>query len=307
MENQETYKMVNKDGQLTETTGAPGQKIATTEADQTQTQPGIRQQEVYKVSIKPPQFVKNDPELFFLQMEAQFRNSGITADQTKFDHVIASLEPTYVKATADIIRSPPKENKYDEIKRRLIDEYTDSEQRKLRRLLQEIELGDDKPSQLLRKMKNLAGSGITDDVIKSLWIQRLPENVRAVVSIADGDSTVWARQADKMMEITTFSAISSVKQNITAPTSSNTSDTSTEINQIQYLINEIKKIQTTVEQLKNGNRSNDKNNSSRSRSKTPVRKFPFCRYHYKFGAKAKKCIKPCDFPPTTENKMQPEN
>lgn len=282
-----------------------GAKTSTTN----QTTEQIRSAEVHKVSIKPPQFVKDDPELFFLQLEAQFRNAGISVDQTKFDYVVSSLEPTYVRAAADIIRNPPGGNKYDAIKRRLIEEYTDSEQRKLRRLVQEIELGDDKPSQLLRKMKNLAGDSITDDVIKSLWIQRLPENVRAVVSIADCDSTVWARQADKMMEITNFSAISSIKPSSIAPVNAEPSHNNNN-SQIQYLINEIKKIQTSVEHLKRGNNSNNttnKSNSTRSRSKTPQRKYPFCRYHFKFGAKARKCIQPCDFPDSSENKTQPEN
>lgn len=59
-------------------------------------------------------------------------------------------------------------------------------------------------------MKKLAGNSISDDAIKSLWIERLPESVRAVISIVDGDSTQWAKQADKMMEISSFSNIASV-------------------------------------------------------------------------------------------------
>lgn len=56
-------------------------------------------------------------------------------------------------------------------------------------------------------MTDLAGNAITDDVLKSLWIERLPESVRAVVSIAEGDSEQWARQADKMMKSTVFQTL----------------------------------------------------------------------------------------------------
>ncbi|XP_031634667.1 uncharacterized protein LOC116347975, partial [Contarinia nasturtii] len=135
-------------------------------------------------------------------MEAQFTNGNITRDNAKYNHVIASLDPKYLATVSDLVRNPPDTNKYESLKTRLISEFTASDQRKLRVLLTEIELGDDKPSQLLRKMRELAKNSLKDDALRSLWIDRLPESVRAVVAISNDDLNTCATLADKIVELT---------------------------------------------------------------------------------------------------------
>lgn len=254
--------------------------------------------EVCRVSIKPPVFIKSDPELYFLQMEAQFQIANITLDTTKFNHVIASFEPQYLQSVSDIVRNPPIENKYQTIKQRLIAEYTASDQRKLRQAIHEIELGDDKPSQLLKKLKDLAGISLNDDAIKSLWLERLPYNVRAVISIVEGDSTLWAKQADKLMELTdfkqqhSFGAVNEVK---------------IEKKENQNNSNEIAEIKKCIEEIHNKlNERNDRgrsqsrqrynnNNRYRSTSRNNDKVYENCWYHYKYKERAKNCRSPCNY------------
>lgn len=213
-------------------------------------------------------------------MEAQFRNARINIDETKYNHVVGALDPKYLQRVTDIVRNPPPNNKYEAIKQRLIHEFTDSDQRKLQRLIKEIELGDDKPSQLLKKMKDLAGSSITDEALKSLWIERLPESVRAVISIGDGDSAQWAKQADKMMEVTSFAQVSSIRTRDNDP-----------------LVVEIAQLRKEIAEIKMFNRSRDRTRSGdrrRYRSKSK-QNHSLCFYHNRFVVKAKKCIEPCQF------------
>lgn len=241
--------------------------------------------EISRVSVKPPVFCKEQPDLYFIQMESQFAVAGITVDQTKYHHVISSLEAKYLLHIGDVIRNPPAEGKYDAIKKAMIDEFTDSDQKKVRKLIKEIELGDLKPSQLLKRMKELANEKIDDSVLKQLWIERLPESIRAVITIVDGDTAQMALQADKMLEVQKFSGISAVQNS----------------NPLQ---NEIEALRKEIAALKAGNsrRSDEKPNDnssndrgrSRSRGKSKVH-FPFCRYHYRFGDKAKKCVEPCQY------------
>lgn len=167
--------------------------------------------EVSRIGIKPPVFCKEQPDLYFIQMESQFAVAGITVDQTKYHHVISSLEAKYLLHIGDIIRNPPAESKYAAVKKALIDEFQDSDQKKVRKLIKEIELGDQKPSQLLKRMKELASGKIDDTVLKQLWIERLPESIRVVITIVDGDTAQMALQADKMVEVQQFSGISAVQ------------------------------------------------------------------------------------------------
>ena len=48
--------------------------------------------EICKIVIKPPVFSKRDPDLYFIQMESQFRNAGFSQDQSKYDYVVGSLD-----------------------------------------------------------------------------------------------------------------------------------------------------------------------------------------------------------------------
>lgn len=242
--------------------------------------------EVFRVGVKPPVFCKEQPDLYFIQMESQFAVSGVKTDDTKYHHVVSSLEPQYLLQIADIIRNPPQQGKYEAVKKALIVEYTDSDQKKLRKLIREIELGDLKPSQLLKRMKDLAGDKMSDEALKSLWMERLPESIRAIIAIVDGDSVKMAAQADKMMEMQNFASIATIQSS---------SPLQVEIENLRKEVAELR-----LSRQQNSSRSSFRDRSSQ-RGNSKVR-FPFCKYHYRYGDKARKCIEPCQF-----KKLTPEN
>ena len=84
------------------------------------------------------------------------------------------------------------------------------EQRKLQELISSEELGDCKPTQLLRRMQQLLGdklgtSADANSFLHELFLQRLPPNVCMVLTSADTslDLSKLADMADKVMEVVT--------------------------------------------------------------------------------------------------------
>ena len=94
------------------------------------------------------------------------------------------------------------------MKTAVIKRFTDSQQKKLQQLLNAEELCDRKPTQLLRKMKSLIGTSnaVGEDLLKQLWMQRLPNNTQDVLTSQRMDLDKLAELADQIMDVTSPSA-----------------------------------------------------------------------------------------------------
>lgn len=128
----------------------------------------------------------------------------------------------------------------------------------------------------LARMQELGnGLNINDDVMKVLFLQRMPDKIKPVLSIRDGTLTKLAEMADKMLEASgSMVATTSVAQN---------SEYNSLQEQIASLTAEIRRM---------------KSPSSRSRSLSRSRRNKeevLCWYHRKFGKNAQQCREPCSF------------
>ena len=181
---------------------------------------------VSAVSLKLPVFWPADPEVWFAQVEAQFTTKGVTAQKTRFDYVIASLSPEFATEVRDVILKPPTDHAYDTLKTQLIKRTAASEQRKLQQLFSGEELGDRKPTQLLRRMQQLVGDKLgtadNDSFLRELFLQRLPPNVRMILASSDSALSLdkLAELADKVAEV----ALPTVARHHLNPTRSNNSE-----------------------------------------------------------------------------------
>nr|XP_054752872.1 uncharacterized protein LOC129258662 [Lytechinus pictus] len=263
------------------------------------------------VSIKLPPFWANDPEIWFVQVEAQFHTKGITAEITKFNYVVASLQQEVAMEVRDIITAIPGDNPYQKLKAALVKRTTVSEQTRLNRLLSGEELGDKSPSQLLRRMQQLMGtSTMEDSIFRQLFLQRLPTNVQVILAASsDGVSLVdLASLADKIVEVAGPTSISNIQSKLAPSQPPPLPMHETKVDQLSAQVAQLTmQVQAlTCSMLDNRERGRSRQRKSKDSIKRPqsVSRSPHrseqhagaqCWYHWKHGSSAQKCISPCSF------------
>lgn len=254
--------------------------------------------DVNKIALRLPSFWTSNPKLYFAQIEANFTLSNITSETTKFCCLISALDEQVMLSIADLIAKPDLKDPYTTVKNRLIEEFSISDSKRIQTLLQDLTLGDSKPSALLRRMRDLAGSNFSDHALKSMWMSLLPTSVQTVLSISQDNLETLAGLADRVFELSNVSPnISAVKVAEDLPLRA----------EIQSLKDDIKALTSQIRQLSRprsfsrsrfGNRGNvrprnDSQNNESDDSEQNTTKL--CWYHKKFADKADRCIKPCGF------------
>lgn len=131
------------------------------------------------VSLKLPTFWTSHPQVWFAQAEAQFAIRKITADETKYCYVLSALDQSTATRLLDLINQPPRENKYKAMRDRLVDTFCLSTRERASRLLHTRPLGDSKPSALMDEMLALLGDHPPGFLFEQLFLERVPEEIRA--------------------------------------------------------------------------------------------------------------------------------
>ena len=201
---------------------------------------------VTSISIKLPPYWPSDPALWFSQVEAQFTTRGITAERTKYAHVVGSLQHEVAQEVRGLLINPPSEAPYTKLKTELVKRTSASQKKRLKQLLHAEELGNRKPTQFYRRMQQLLGDiQLEPSIMKQLFLQRLPSNAQLILaSTADEmDTAILAKMADKIVEVapvhSTLSTV--VPQSAPPPTAQ-----STEMRELRYLVAQLT---TTHQQL----------------------------------------------------------
>ncbi|GBM97988.1 hypothetical protein AVEN_44624-1 [Araneus ventricosus] len=253
--------------------------------------PSVEQDsQLSRIALKAPVFWEHDPELWFFQVESQFVIAGISNDSTKFHAVVAVLNSNVLSCVRDIVRNPPLENAYIALKDRVLQHFAQSSSARLNLLLKDLQLGDKRHSHLLSEMRNLAPAKMEDDILQTLWLQRLPANLQQILSVCKASLDELAQIADKIHEVSGC--------NLTVARVESNSD-QFELDAIKAELSDLKNMvkKLSVSQYSHGRIK------PRRRSRTPSRHIAdknvepkrLCWYHHRFGDKASKCVKPCAY------------
>ncbi|XP_071581422.1 uncharacterized protein [Temnothorax nylanderi] len=233
--------------------------------------------QINRVALKVPPFWTDEPELWFAQLESQFTLGSITQDSTKYAYVLSHIETKQAREIKDLITRPPEENKYESIKKALIQRLSISQEQQIRQLLELEEMGDRRPSQFLRHLQALASTAIPEQLLRTLWIGRLPSQLQAILATRNADNLEdVAEQADRIHEVTCRAVTVASMQSATS-------------------------LESRLSRSNNRSNKRDRPRSRSRKGQKEEKEADICYFHRRFKEKARKCTQPCNFKKALEN------
>ncbi|XP_064483087.1 uncharacterized protein LOC135395930 [Ornithodoros turicata] len=248
-----------------------------------------------------PDFWPNNVRLWFAQAESEFALKGIRSESTKYHMTIRALSERDISEVADIVANPPTDTPYQYLKQELLQRLQASTTQRLQRLLSTEELGDDKPSQLLRRLKALLAdkaSSFDEECLRELFLQRLPRSARSLLTVSQTTSlTELAALADQLTE--------DMSPSVAAVHSSHTHHAQPDLDsRLQALEKSLESLRLELRSDRSRRRSpSPRRIGSRPQGRTAAYRSPsppppeslLCWYHLKFGAAARQCRLPCQW------------
>lgn len=244
-------------------------------------------------SFCAPTFVSHNPTVWFTILECNFKIHCITSSLKKFCHATSLLPFDVLSQVSNaIFNASTSDSPYEDLKTAILSHH-EASLTILFQMLSKEELGNEKPSDLLRRMKRLLGDkyeSFDKERFSRLFYQRLPLDIQQSLFSVKGKIPLddLAKLADDFM-----ASIPAAPQ----PTASDISD---KIQQLTAFISQLAlKVNALEEQLHNHKCQRSLSpwhHHHRSRSRSSPRHSPVvCYYHKKFGQDARHCTKPCTF------------
>lgn len=248
---------------------------------------------VAAAAIKVPIFNHADPALWFCMCESTFQlgtPKPITDPKTKYNYCVANLPPETASLVRDVLMNPNSEDPYKALKDALIARSGESAHQEIRKLLQGENIGDRKPTELLRVLKRRAEAhNVPDSLMLEIFLQHLPSHVQTVLAaVPKLEMDQAADIADRVMDVTPL-AVSACS----AAPPPNSND----------LMIEIQKLSARIDEISRGRSRARSFSQNRRRSQSNNKKHDMCWFHFKFGDKARNCNKPCSFESKNEDRQ----
>ncbi|XP_064475387.1 uncharacterized protein LOC135389252 [Ornithodoros turicata] len=274
--------------------------------------------------LRLPPFWRQNPRSWFRQVEAQFHLRHIQSQQSKYFHILAGLPPEIAAELDDMLATVLVERAYDVLKAAILERMEVSERARLQQLLNEEDLGDRKPSQMLHRMRQLLGDSSTEahlnlstrndsteakTLLRELFLQRLPQAMRMV--LAGSEDLTLDRLASLADRIADYSAPQQQPPTLAATTTSQAS-------RLDRLEQRLEQLTDALQSLTTSHRPRLRRRSasrpSLRRPPSPAAPTPpdatqtgarLCWYHHRFRHRAQHCIPHCILPPN-ERKVGPK-
>lgn len=268
---------------------------------------GAEQATVRAVRLSIPPISEKNIELWFVQLDHWFIANDVRSDAQRFSTVVASMPNSMLQQVYDSVVNAPRENKYKSLKNAVVANYRDSEQRRIQQLVSGLQLGDQKPSHLLSQLRRAGGDAQDETLLRGLWFQRLPMQVRTCLSTVGVEQPIakLAEIADTVMEtfrvgdtnhLNAVSEVNAVNERVTTSNARTVA-----ANESQLLREEIKNLARLVRDLVHVRGRSTERSPSRNRKRSPSSSRQrqgdsMCWYHAKHGSAATNCRGNCTHP-----------
>ena len=159
--------------------------------------------------VKLPTFCAAEAVSWFQRAEIQFRLKRENSRTRMADHVLAALPQDVFVFLSDWLAGQGDSVDYDQLKSRLLQEFVATPEQRANKLLalSRQPLGDLRASTAFREMRALTrmprGDGTTQtlDLLRVLWLQRLPSDVRrGITKFSELSEDELIKLADSLQE-----------------------------------------------------------------------------------------------------------
>ncbi len=238
-------------------------------------------------TIKLPEFYQKDTRIWFEQIEQILPESSPAVRKSSLLRVL----PTNVLFDSGAKAS----DSYEEIKANIISNFDDSMDRNLRKVLAEQQLGDRKPSAVLRQLQHFAPNN--ENLVRLRFFEILPDSVRmSLAALEDVPIDKIALTADRLMEhLPSFHQTNNVNT-ATVPAPSVPTSLEKSITDLTICVNAL---MTRRPDDRGRSRERPQDNRDNFRARSRSRSFnpngQFCWYHFRFGEDARTCRDPCSW------------
>lgn len=236
-------------------------------------------------------FWRESPRVWFTHFEAVIEPQHIS-DEQKYMCLLRQLQAQDLKHLTDLLKTPPQKGKYKALKDRLIAVYEATSIQKYQKFVSGLQLGDQKPTQLLRQMRDLAGDMLTEAGLKLEWLKKMPAQIRTALTVySEKTLDELSTLADTMLEYE-------------SPAGAAISDVSATPN--ETLLQRIEELASEVAALCTSLKTSSTHQLARKQNRFYQRQYQNtnyngkCWYHHTFGPQARQCSQPCKFNKTTK-------
>lgn len=257
--------------------------------------------------IKLTPFCATDAPTWFKRAEVHFRLKAETSTTRKADHVLAAIPDDVFPLLSEWLdERGDTPIKYEDLKAHLLKEFVPAPEERACRLLRLTRqpLGDQRPSAAFKEMKALTrlpadatGTPRRLDLLRILWLMRLPECVRAnITDFTDVTEEELLTRSDALHNSSRAAENRPVfsSTNMDAPPTTDEDDIVAASSNPRFNYSS----RSSAGQRPQRPPSHYQHPSRFIKGNAPrkTETNSFCFYHAKFGDAAKKCRAPCSWP-----------